>query len=474
MNARSPRIVGTIVLLVLLVGCRPAPTATPAAAPQPISTSIPMGTSVPTAAPAPAATESPSLLPYPELGAAAHVRTYGGETSDWASDVLLLDDGGTLIVGRANNTRLSHRIIPGTARIIRTDAEGNVVWERDYGGEADGRFYCPIQTGEDEYVILGEIAASYARQETDMVLVKIDGEGNEIWSHTYGGRGMDVEGMVRQTSDGGFILVGSRGDEFPTGDLYRGNLILIKTDAEGNEVWSRTYGDEAFYLGFGVAQTPDGGYVLTGWEAKTIDDRDVIIIKTDEMGEVEWSRAWDLDPGERDGAFDLILTSDGHVVVACIRSMNSGPRRAVLIKVDLDGNEIWVKEFGEGSVGTEFWDIMEDSDGGYVMAGAILPGRDPATGEDIRRGLVIKTDPDGEVLWQYVFDEDEYEEVSFSSADVLDGGYIFVGQVTRRGERFKDMLWLKLTIDDQVIAFTSRESVRAGRWRDDGICCAKT
>jgi hypothetical protein len=322
-------------------------------------------------------TANPTSTEVPEPGIRVDVRTYGGETNDWGLDILLLDDGGSLVVGRVNNTHLSHRIMPGNARVIRTDAEGNVIWQRDYGGEADGRFYCPIQTGEEEYVILGETAVSYAREETDMYLVKIDGEGNEIWSHTYGGHGMDIEGMVRQTADGGFILVGDRADELPTGNLYQSNLILIKTDAEGNEVWSRTYGDEILYLGFGVAQTPDGGYVLTGWEAKTIDDRDAIITKTDEMGAVEWSRTWDLDPGERDGAFDLILTSDGHVVVACIRSMNRGPRRAVLIKVDLDGNETWVKELGEEGVGSEFWDIMEGSDGGYVMAGDMIPGRIP-------------------------------------------------------------------------------------------------
>ncbi|MGD8752116.1 MAG: hypothetical protein PVG14_11870, partial [Anaerolineales bacterium] len=128
--------------------------------------------------------------------------------------------------------------------------------------------------------------------------------------------------------------------------------------------------------------------------------------------------------------------------------------KAVLIKVDLEGNEIWVKEFGEEGVGSEFWDIMEDSDGGYVMAGDIIPDRKSSTGEDIRYGFVIKTDPDGEALWQYVFDEDKYEEITFSSAVVLpDGGYVFVGRATRSGERYADMLWLKLT--NQVIAFTS-------------------
>jgi len=264
--------------------------------------------------------------------------------------------------------------------------------------------------------------------------------------------------MVRQTADGGYILAGDRGDEFPTGDGYQTNLILIKTDAEGNEVWSQTYGDKMFYLGWGVAQTPDGGYVLTGWEAKTIPDRDVILIKTNETGDVEWSRTWDLDPGDRDGAFDLILTSDGDVVIACIQSMDRGPRGAVLIKVDLDGNEIWVKVLGEEGVGNEFWDIMEDADGGYVMAGTMFPGQGSVTENDIRRGLIIKTDRDGEVLWQYVFDEEEYELAILSSAVVLpDGGYIFVGGAIRSGERFSDMLWLKLTIED-IVAFTAEQA----------------
>lgn len=439
MNENSPKIVSALMLLVLLVGCRLNPSATVMATPHSTSTLSP--TAMPTGA--------SEFTLYPEPDIIVDVQTYGGETNDWGLDILLLNDGGTLVVGRANNSGLSHRIIPGNAQAIRTDADGNVIWERDYGGDVDGRLYCPIQAGDDEYVILGEIAASYAREETDMYLIKIDGDGNEIWSHTYGGRGMDVEGMVRQTSDGGFILVGAWADEFPTGDLYRNNLILIKTDAEGNEIWSRTYGDKILYLGFGVVQTPDGGYALTGWEAKTYDDRDVIIIKTDEMGEVEWSRTWDLDSGEWDGAFDLLLTPDGYVVVAGIRSIINGPRSAILIKVDLDGNEIWVKEYGEEGAGTEFWDIMDDTDGGYVMAGAVIPGRDAVTGQDIRRGLVIKTDADGEVLWQYVFDEDEYKELMFSSAVVLPGsGYVFIGRATGRDERYADMLWLKLTFDD--------------------------
>jgi hypothetical protein len=223
--------------------------------------------------------------------------------------------------------------------------------------------------------------------------------------------------------------------------------VLIKTDAEGNEVWTHTYGDEILYLGWGVEQAPDGGYILTGWEAKTHDDRDAIVLKTDEFGEVEWTRTWDLEPGDWDGCYDMILTADDYIVLACTQSMLS-VRLAVLIKIDLDGNEIWVKDFGEEGVGSEFWDIMEDSDGGYVMAGDRLRFKDLRTGEANRSGLVIKTNPDGEILWRYVFDGDEFEQIILSSAIVLPNDeYIFVGQVIRSGERFSDMLWLKLTTD---------------------------
>jgi hypothetical protein len=142
-----------------------------------------------------------------------------------------------------------------------------------------------IQVGQDEYLVLGQIAASYERQEDDFYLVKVDGEGNEIWSHTYGGRGMDIAKMVRQTSDGGLILVGDRADEVPTGDMYQSNLILIKTDARQRSLGSNLW--ERFSTWAGVADTRRG-YVLVGWKLKP-SDRDVIAIKTNAMGEVEWT-----------------------------------------------------------------------------------------------------------------------------------------------------------------------------------------
>jgi hypothetical protein len=94
-----------------------------------------------------------------------------------------------LLAGMANNPGPSHRITTGNARLVRTDASGAIVWQKDYGGELDAgvridaSFESVIQSGPDEYVAVGTIAASYQRNETDIYLVKVDGDGNLLRHH---------------------------------------------------------------------------------------------------------------------------------------------------------------------------------------------------------------------------------------------------------------------------------------------------
>lgn len=200
------------------------------------------------------------------------------------------------------------------------------------------------------------------------------------------------------------------------------------------------------YLEWGVAQIPDGGYVLAGWEARTIDDRDVILIRVSESGEIEWSRTWDL--GERDGAFDLILTAEDQIVLACIQSMGSGAPSAVLIKVDLEGNLLWSKLIDEEGVGNTFWDVMEDQDGGYIAVGDTHLGRVPGSYADMHGAWVVKVDPQGETLWQHMFGRGGYDQAHFSAVSVFpEGGYILVGDVTGSSEEYSDILWMRLESD---------------------------
>jgi Tol biopolymer transport system component len=473
--SKALKFLSLVAWIVFIAGCAQKESAAPidSHTPQPLTTSTstpipPTATLTLTSIPTPVPTEiilptpllfdvSPELEPDTEIFA----QIYGGDLNDMGYDILLLEDGGTLIVGKANNTGPSHRINSGNGRVIRTDAEGNVIWQRDYGGDLDSLLYSPIQTGDDEFVILGEIAANYVREEEDLYLIKIDGEGNEIWAHTYGGPGNDVARMVRQTSDGGFILVGDLADAHPTDDLYQSKVLLIKTDPEGNEIWRKTYGEKILYIGWAVVEAPDGGFVVTGWEARTYDDRDVIIFKTDQNGALEWYQTWNPTPEDWDGGYDMILTEDGHVVVSCITALLS-ERRAALIKFDLAGNEIWAKHFEVGVQGDTFWDIMEDGDGGYVMAGYAVESLNLANGKGELNGLILKTDQDGNIIWQHTFSSSEAKAIILSSAVLLpEGGYIFIGSVTRVGKAYSDMLWLKVSTVGGMIAFTSERNDNA-------------
>jgi TolB protein len=128
----------------------------------------------------------------------------------------------------------------------------------------------------------------------------------------------------------------------------------------------------------------------------------------------------------------------------------------VLIKLDQQGNEIWNKLIGEEGVGNTFWSIIEDADGGYLMVGDTHVGKVPGTGSDAHAGWIVKTDTEGEILWQRIFGEGLYEQVSFRAAALLPrGGYVFVGRVTAYGEAYSDMLWYK--IGGGMIAFTSEQ-----------------
>ena len=444
MSASARGILFLSVVLLLVAGCGraepvpPAPTQTlvsPKDTPIPATaTSVPAtATLLPTATTQPAptsmatATEAPTLAPSPEPLARADVKTFGGPDGDIAYSILLTADGGALIAGSANNTQLhGHGALQSNARLIKTDLEGNAIWEKDYGGVVSAAFFSMIQAARGESVLLGEIGSTEAGDNTDMYLVQVDEEGNEIWSHTYGTSDIELGRSVRQTADGGYVLIGST-TSVP--DTYA-SIYLVKTDAQGNEEWSRAYGDQFLHLGWDVTQMPDGGYILTGFAAPDHDARDILAVKISAIGDLEWSRTWDF--GGLDEGFATVLAPDGNVVLVGAASLGSPESNIVLLKVDPQGNEIWNKTVGE--TGAAAWHITAMPQGGYVLGGG--------TGSS---ALMLRTDAEGQVLWQRTFGSGEYADAFVGPVVLLpDGEYVFVGGVTRHGEESPDMLWLKL------------------------------
>jgi hypothetical protein len=208
-------------------------------------------------------------------------RTFGGADSDGGNSIHRTTDGGYVIAGYT----MSQGAGESDVWLIKTDADGNMQWEKTFGGSDYD--YCGgvRQTADGGYIIAGH-TMSYGAGGYDVWLIKTDASGNKQWDTTFGGAGSDLGESVRQSADGGYIIVGST-ESYGAGD---DDVWLIKTDASGNKQWDRTFGGTGWDEGAGVEQTADGGYIVAG--ATQVPDTLFFLaawlIKTDAGGNMLW------------------------------------------------------------------------------------------------------------------------------------------------------------------------------------------
>ena len=211
-------------------------------------------------------------------------RTYGGTSSDLAGCVQQTEDGGYIITG------CTYSFGPGTPTypnvyLIKTNIQGDTLWTRVYGGANIDAGNSVRQTSDGGYIIAG-YTYSYGNGSGDVYLIKTNGSGDTVWTRAYGGTSDDGGSSVRQTADGGYIIAGTT-YSFGAGGY---DVYLIKTNASGDTLWTRTYGGTGDDEGESVQQTADGGYIIAGYTSSfgpgTPDSTNVYLIKTDSLGNV--------------------------------------------------------------------------------------------------------------------------------------------------------------------------------------------
>jgi hypothetical protein len=178
------------------------------------------------------------------------------------------------------------------------------------------------------YIIAG-YTNSFGAGNSDVYLIKTNSAGDTLWTRTYGGGEDDVGYSVQQTTDGGYVIAGYT-NSFGAGNS---DVYLIKTDASGDTLWTRTYGSNNNDYGYSVQQTEDGGYVIAGY---TRFYSDVYLIKTDSLGGTLWTRTY--GGVDNDYGYSVQQTTDvGYVIVGLTESFGAGYSDVYLIKTDPDG-----------------------------------------------------------------------------------------------------------------------------------------
>ena len=336
------------------------------------------------------------LIKTDENGEEEWSQTFGGDGWDWGYSVQQTTDGGYVLTGYTTD------YFNGQGRdviLIKTNENGEEIWSQTFGGESDDEGHSVQQTTDGGYIITGVIRLL---DHFDVYLIKTDENGEEIWSQTFGGEESWDEGnSVQQTTDGGYIIIGDTTSPFSGEEDSSWNVYLIKTDSNGVEEWSHIFGGELNDLGKSIQQTTDGGYIITGIHGRSVIvgqgnniNGDVYLIKTNGDGEEEWSQ---ILGGTEDDRGDSVreTTDGGYIISGHVMSLFSGfgdGSDILLIKTDEYGEEEWSQIFGE-TEGFGGYSVQQTFDGGYVICGTIQIQPQPLH-YDI---YLIKTDSEGNV-----------------------------------------------------------------------------
>jgi len=284
--------------------------------------------------------------------------TFGGTRSDVASSVEQTTDGGYIIAGTTGSFASGSDVY-----LVKICADGDTLWTRTFGGASEDCGSSVQQTADSGYIIAGK-TCSFGSGDADVYLIKTDADGDTLWTRTFGGDSGDFGSSVRQTADGGYIITG------PTNSYGAGgwDVCLIKTDADGDTLWTKTYGDDSTESSYAIQQTSDGGFIMSGWtNSYGAGGWDVYLIKTDAQGDTLWTRTY--GGADYEEGWSVQQTADsGYIIAGITTSFGAGYTDVYLIKADADGGAMWTRTFG-GAYDDRGHSVQQTTDGGYIIVG---------------------------------------------------------------------------------------------------------
>ena len=291
-----------------------------------------------------------------------------------------------------------------------------------------------VETSDTGYVVVGN-TSTIGNNFSNLLLLKVNQSGVEEWFHNLTFSPTDRANMVLELPNTGFIIVGK------TQSLEDGSedILILKTNQSGHVEWSKNYGSFNDQSGDFIQLTLDGGYIICGQSVESYTGFNKLnLLKIDSDGDEIWNQSYG---GNGDAyGYSVISLSDGsYLAIGMTRSLGELNGDAWLIKIDSDGNEIWNQSYGGN--GTDIIRSIVLTDNGYLLA-----GNTNSYGNGNNDIFIIKVDQAGVQQWSQTYGGNG-TDVGRSISKVVDGGYIITGYTDSFGNSSSFNIWL-IKIDE--------------------------
>jgi hypothetical protein len=315
--------------------------------------------------------------------------------------------------------------------VVRLDPDGEVVWSNHYGGLADDCGYAIRQTADGGFIVAGYYTYPSAPTNRDVYLVKLDSLGAKQWEQKFGAMRYDEANDVQVLVGGnGYIVAGYT--QKPSG-TFNSNVYLVKTDLQGNIMESGIYNATINDVALGVVETK-GGFVACG-HVQGAASYDVLLLKTTADLDSTWLKTY--GGSASDVGYDIERTSDFGFIVAGRRTVTeTGIVNAWALRTNTSGDTLWTRTMTD-DIHNWFQSVDITSDGGYVFAGLYTGGSLAA-----REIYAVRLSGDGAVEWE-TFYGTSTEDVGMSIAQIFSGDYIIGGYTGLSGSGAQDALVVK-------------------------------
>lgn len=335
-------------------------------------------------------------------------KTYGGTGDERAEKIIATKDGGYVLVGynRSNDGDVSINEGLQDFWVIKIDASGELQWEKSFGFPGIDRAFSVIQTSDDGYFVTGFLDVSLSDGEGndgptaskatknstkhgvgEFWGIKLNAAGDKEWRRYFGGADNDRSYDVIQTTDSGFLMIGST--ESKSGDADVSDISVnngsydywaVKISSKGDKVWEKTYGGSEIDIAYGIAPVGDGTYIIVG-DSRSTDinvtdakgNADLWIIQVDDSGNLIWEKT--IGGTQFDTGRGIHKTKDGHfIITGNTRSndvdvtKNNGLSDALSIIINSKGDILWKSIIG-GSKQEFATGCIETTDNKILIAG---------------------------------------------------------------------------------------------------------